>query len=73
MADRVEGSFQRRQIMDAIGRLPENYRRIILMRHFRHMDVTEIAEALDKPEGTVKSWLFRARVLLKKDLTLALG
>ncbi len=71
--DRAEGQIQQGQILEAIGRLPEKYRRIILMRHFRHMDVTEIAAALDKPEGTIKSWLFRARALLKKDLAPAMG
>lgn len=71
--DRAEGSIQQSQVLEAIGRLPEKYRRIILMRHFRHMDVVEIAQALDKPEGTIKSWLFRARALLKKDLTPAMG
>lgn len=70
---RAEGSIQQGQILDAIARLPEKYRRIILMRHFRHMDVNEIALALDRPEGTIKSWLFRARALLKKDLAPALG
>jgi RNA polymerase sigma-70 factor (ECF subfamily) len=52
----------------AITRLPSRYREIIMMRHYRHMDVTEIAEMLGKPEGTIKSWLFRARALLKKEL-----
>lgn len=70
---RAEGSIQQGQIMEAISRLPDKYRRIILMRHFRHMDVNEIALALDKPEGTIKSWLFRARAMLKKDLTPAMG
>lgn len=58
---------------EAISRLPARYRQIIRMRHFKHMDVIEIAHALEKPEGTVKSWLFRARALLKKDLGPALG
>jgi RNA polymerase sigma-70 factor (ECF subfamily) len=71
--DRAEGSIQQGQILEAIGRLPERYQRIIMMRHFRHMDVNEIAIALDKPEGTIKSWLFRARALLKKDLAPAMG
>lgn len=71
--DRAEGQIQQGQILEAIGRLPEKYQRIILMRHFRHMDVNEIAIALDKPEGTIKSWLFRARALLKKDLAPAMG
>ena len=67
------GSIRRGQLFDAISHLPEKYRNIILMRHFRHMEVTEIALALDRPEGTIKSWLFRARAMLKKELIPALG
>lgn len=73
LEDRAQGNFRQRAVLDAIERLPAKYQRIILMRHFRHMDVNEIALALNKPEGTIKSWLFRARALLKKDLTVALG
>jgi RNA polymerase sigma-70 factor (ECF subfamily) len=69
----ANGSFQQSAVVEAIQRLPDKYRKIIFMRHFRHMDVVEIANALNKPEGTVKSWLFRARTLLKKDLSVALG
>src|SRR5580698_11581933 len=67
------GSIRQGQVIEAIERLPEKYRRIIFMRHFKHMDVNEIAAALDKPEGTIKSWLFRARALLKKDLHFAMN
>lgn len=73
----VESGVESRQdsevVKDAITRLPDRYREIIVMRHYRHMDVNEIADALNKPEGTVKSWLFRARALLKKDLTVVMG
>ncbi len=71
--DQATGAIRQGQLVEAIGRLPEKYRRIILMRHFKHMDVNEIAAELSKPEGTIKSWLFRARALLKKDLHLAVG
>jgi RNA polymerase sigma-70 factor, ECF subfamily len=71
--ERASGSIRQSAVIEAIHRLPEKYRRIIFMRHFRHMDVNEIAIELNKPEGTIKSWLFRARALLKKDLTVALG
>lgn len=71
--DSAAGSIQKGQVMEAVDRLPEKYRRIIFMRHFRHMDVNEIAVELNKPEGTIKSWLFRARALLKKDLQLVLN
>jgi RNA polymerase sigma-70 factor (ECF subfamily) len=57
----------------AVERLPMRYRTIIFMRHFRQMEVCEIATELNKPEGTIKSWLFRARALLRKDLQVALG
>lgn len=55
-------------IRRAIRKLPERYRRIIVMRHYEMMDVGEIAERVGAPEGTIKSWLFRARVLLKREL-----
>lgn len=69
----AENEIGHSMVVEAIDRLPEKYRRILHMRHFRHMDVNEIAHELNKPEGTIKSWLFRARALLKKDLKPALG
>lgn len=61
------------RVREAVSRLPARYREIIMMRHFRHMDVCEIAEELCKPEGTIKSWLFRARALLREDLREAIS
>jgi RNA polymerase sigma-70 factor, ECF subfamily len=72
-SERADSSIIRGQIMEAIKRLPWRYRQIIMLRHFEHMDVSEIAAKLQKPEGTIKSWLFRARALLQVDLTPALG
>lgn len=71
--DSADESFLRDRIAQALDRLPENYRRILLMRHYQHKDVVEIAEELNKPEGTIKSWLFRARALLRKDIGTAVG
>jgi len=62
----------RDQIGIALKRLPEHYRKILLMRHYQDKEVLEIAQEMNKPEGTIKSWLFRARAMLRKDLeTLA--
>ncbi len=68
IAELAEGEAENQLVMEAINRLPDPYRDIIVMRHFRHMEVNEIADRLNAPEGTVKSWLFRARTLLRKDL-----
>lgn len=70
---RINTNLVQKQLLDAIGRLPVRYQRIVLMRHFKHMEVNEIAAELSKPEGTIKSWLFRARSMLRKDLTPAFG
>jgi len=70
---RASNDIEEQHVRAAIHRLPDKYRQIIFMRHFRHMDVNEIAMELNRPEGTIKSWLFRARALLKKDLQVALG
>jgi len=70
--DDLEGAAEqndlREKILRAIMNLPEKYRRILILRHYEQMAVEEIAEALDAPEGTIKSWLFRARAMLKKEL-----
>jgi RNA polymerase sigma-70 factor (ECF subfamily) len=69
--EQTDLAFQQRALVAAVDRLPATYRKIIFMRHFRHMEVNEIADELKKPEGTVKSWLFRARAMLRQDLDLA--
>lgn len=65
---KASDSLRQQAIVDAMDKLPSKYQRILVMRHFKHMDVSEIAHELGTPEGTVKSWLFRARAMLKKDL-----
>jgi RNA polymerase sigma-70 factor (ECF subfamily) len=72
-SESAENSLIKGQVMDAVKRLPYRYRQIIEMRHFDHLDVSEIAEKLDKPEGTIKSWLFRARAMLQRDLAPNFG
>ena len=55
-------------IKEAIDRLPENYREIIILRHEEELDYKSIAKKLDLPLGTVKAHLFRARKLLFEEL-----
>lgn len=69
----AENRLNVEKLKEAIDHLPKQYRDTIMLRHYRHMDVEEIARALDKPEGTIKSWLFRARALLKKELQPVMG
>lgn len=52
----------------AIEKLPENYKRIIRLRHNDDMEYEEIARVLNLPMGTVKVHLHRARAALAKML-----
>ena len=49
----------------AIGKLRPEYRACILLRHVEGRAYEEIAEALDLPLGTVKTYIHRARLELR--------
>lgn len=59
-------------VREAIEKLPEHYRQVIVMRHQEERSYEEIAQILNIPLGTVKARIFRARELLKKMLKPAL-
>jgi RNA polymerase sigma-70 factor (ECF subfamily) len=56
------------QIEEAIGRLRPDYRTAILLRHVEGRAYEEIAEIMDIPLGTVKTYIHRARNELKDSL-----
>ena len=53
------------QIEEAIGRLRPEYRSAVLLRHVEGYTYEEIADIMDLPLGTVKTYLHRARGELK--------
>lgn len=52
----------------AISKLPDSYRRIILLRYYGGYSCREVAEQLNMPLGTVTKTLSRAYVMLRKSL-----
>jgi RNA polymerase sigma-70 factor, ECF subfamily len=67
--DAVEAKELGGAIEAAIGRLRPEYRSCILLRHVEGRAYEEIAEILDLPLGTVKTYIHRAR----NELRLALA
>ncbi|OLD62379.1 MAG: hypothetical protein AUI47_12720 [Acidobacteria bacterium 13_1_40CM_2_68_5] len=55
-----------RLLQKALGRIPSHYRAPLVLAHIEGLPLEEIARALDLPEGTIKSRLFRARAMLKE-------
>jgi len=52
-----------------IRNLPLPYRAILTLYHLEEMSYHEISEVMNLPEGTVKSYLYRARQQLKEKLS----
>lgn len=51
---------------EGISKLNPNYQNVIILKYFQDLTLTEIAITLDKPEGTVKTWLHKALTELRK-------
>lgn len=58
-----------RRLDAAIAALPVAYRQLILLRHRQHCRYDEIARITRLPIGTVKNRIFRAREMLKGQLS----
>lgn len=65
--ERSESMVNLRGIIDdALATLPAQQREIILLFHQQNWPITDIADHLDMPEGTVKSHLHRARKRMRR-------
>jgi RNA polymerase sigma-70 factor (ECF subfamily) len=76
--ERVAMRAELRRMMEAcIDRLPDAFRSVFMLRAVEEMSVEDVAAALDLPEATVRTRLFRARGLLREglsnDIDVAMG
>ena len=61
------------KVWQAIGRLDDKHREVIILRHFRNMSYEQIAEAIFCNKGTVTSRLYYARKRLQELLSTEKG
>ncbi len=64
----VEKEEAKKILMEMIESLPVNYRTVLTLFHLEEFSYKEIEEITGMPEGTIKSYLSRARKLLKAKL-----
>ncbi len=67
----VEESEMLVHLHEAMQRLDEEFRSVLVLRDVNEMDYREIADILEVPVGTVKSRLFRARLALREEMSRA--
>jgi RNA polymerase sigma-70 factor (ECF subfamily) len=56
------------EIEEAIAQLRSDYRTAVILRHIENRPYEEIAEIMEVPIGTVKTFLHRARAELREAL-----
>ena len=59
---------EKSDVFSVVNELPQNYRTVIYLSYYEGYKVKEIANLMQKREGTIKTWLFRAREMLKEKL-----
>jgi RNA polymerase sigma-70 factor (ECF subfamily) len=63
--DDEQVSFIRR----TVAKLPDKFKKVVIMRFVAGLSSAEIAKKLDTRHGTVRTWLHRAYKILRKELT----
>lgn len=61
------------KVNEAVAALPENLRIPVLLYYMCDVPLADIAKTLNCPVGTVKSRLYKAREIIKKDLEVLLN
>ena len=68
--DRAAMRSELRRIMEArIDLLPDDFRRVFMLRGVEEMSVEEVSQILEIPEATVRTRFFRARSMLREGLS----
>lgn len=61
-------SVDRIYMKEQLTKLQPNYRMVIVLKYYRDMTINQIAEMMDKPDGTIRTWLHKALKTLRADL-----
>lgn len=57
MEAKKEDSDEKLDLLCAIDKLDERYKEVIILKYFDDLTISEISRVLDKPEGTIKTYL----------------
>jgi RNA polymerase sigma-70 factor (ECF subfamily) len=69
----LEGAQMEKLMQDAIATLDEDQRTVVVLRDVEDLSIEEICEITGLADGTVKSRLHRARLVLRKKLARHVG
>lgn len=64
----VPDDYSRMELEDALFNIDERSREIIMLMYFHDLKIKEIADVMERPEGTIKTWLHQALKSLRSEL-----
>jgi RNA polymerase sigma-70 factor (ECF subfamily) len=67
MTKDIDNSFDRKMIDEALSKLDEKYREVLVLRFLDEKDYTEIADILKKPVSTIGNLILRGKKLFKEE------
>jgi RNA polymerase sigma-70 factor (ECF subfamily) len=67
--DTIIKSIESQELLNEVMNLPIKHKEIIILHYYQQFTIREISEMLKIPEGTIRTRLFRARELLRKNVT----
>lgn len=70
LLESIEGASEKSalEVEEAIHRLDEKYKRVIVLKYLQGMKIAEVAVILGHPEGTIKTWLHKGLLELRSHL-----
>lgn len=64
----IDPEDQRREVLQAVLKLPEKYRRVVYLHYYEGYTAPQIGKLLNKNVNTIYTLMTRARQLLKNEL-----
>lgn len=61
-------NYEHMELLDAMKVLDEQAKEVITLKYFHDLKIKEISLILNRPEGTIKTWLNRALSILRDHL-----
>ncbi len=71
--ERISSGECGREVKSALAQLPEMHRQVIEMAYYQGLSQTQIAAELGAPLGTVKGWMRRGLLALRRSLDHLVG
>jgi RNA polymerase sigma-70 factor (ECF subfamily) len=68
LPEQVERAFTKETVRQALERLPLGYRQVIILCYWDECSYEDMAVIMDRPIGTIRTWLYRAKEELRKEL-----